>query len=90
MVSTGFSSSAAISVIVSAPSPATLKTPVTDPVTACWMTATTSVSQMKTNGDSEPRIFSSRLRSKSAVIWLSTDVAEDGADPQHDLLQRGA
>ena len=46
--------------------------PVTSPVTARWMIAATSVSQMNTNGDFDPRIFSSRGRWKSAVIWLST------------------
>lgn len=80
---------AAMSSTVSAPSPATLKMPVTVLTTARSMIVTTSVSQMKTNGESAPRTFNSRGFWNSAVMWLSTCSPEDGADSQHHLLQLG-
>ena len=62
-----------MSSMVIAPSPATLKIPVTGESMACARHATRSASWMKTNGDREPATASSRRFSNSAVIWLFTD-----------------
>ena len=51
--------------------------------------AATSSTQMNTNGDSEPRIASTRLPSHSAVIWLRTVGPRIVPMRKHDLLEIG-
>jgi hypothetical protein len=56
----------------------------------CSMAPTTSWSQMKTKGLSEPRMAIRRGFSNSAGDLVVHRLAEDGADAQHHLLQAAA